>query len=143
MADEDRPYSLAISLNSVDQEIRRQIMPVSRKYPIDKLMEAARYYIEKTGKRITFEYVLIKNTNATLEDAEKLIELTRGIPCKINVIPCNSDDPEYQPPPWDEVEKFDHYVNKSNHTITIRNRKGWEIKAACGQLYTANEAHTV
>jgi len=62
-----------------------------------------------------------------------------GIPCKINVIPCNSDDPKFLPPSWDEVEKFDQYVNKSNRTITIRNRKGWEIKAACGQLYTDNK----
>lgn len=142
MADENRPYSLAISLNSVNQETRKKIMPVSRKYPIDKLIEAAKYYTEKTGKRVTFEYVLIKNINSTLEDAKKLIELTRGIPCKINVIPCNSDDPDYRPPSWKEVEQFDRYVNKSNRTITVRNRKGWEIKAACGQLYTANETQT-
>ncbi len=142
MADESRPYSLAISLNSVDQETRKKIMPVSRKYPIDKLIEAAKYYTEKTGKRVTFEYVLIKNINSTLQDAKKLIELIRSIPCKINVIPCNSDDPDYQPPAWEEVEQFDRYVNKSNRTITIRNRKGWEIKAACGQLFSANEAYT-
>ena len=142
MADENQPYSLAISLNSVEQEVRKKIMPVSRKYPIDKLIEAARYYTEKTGKRITFEYVLIKNMNASLEDAKKLINLTRGIPCKINVIPCNSDDPDYQPPSWDEVEQFDRYVNQSHRTITIRNRKGWDIKAACGQLCTATSAIT-
>ena len=143
MADEDRPYSLAISLNSVDQEIRKKIMPVSRKYPIDQLIEAANYYTQKTGKRITFEYVLIKNINSSLEDAKLLIELTRGIPCKINVIPCNSDDPDYQPPSWEEVEQFDRYVNKSNRTITVRNRKGWEIKAACGQLYTEHSAEVL
>ncbi|MEJ2543159.1 MAG: hypothetical protein P8Y99_03750, partial [Calditrichaceae bacterium] len=116
------------------------IMPVSRKYPIDKLVEAAKYYTQKTGKRITFEYVLIKNINSSLDDAKKLIDLTRDIPCKINVIPCNSDDPLYQPPSWEEVEAFDQYVNKLNRTITVRNRKGWEIKAACGQLYTATKA---
>lgn len=138
MSDENRPYSLAISLNSVTQEMRKKIMPVARKYPIDKLIEAAKYYTEKTSKRITFEYVLIKNINASLEDAKKLTDLVRGIPCKINVISCNSDDPKYLPPSWDEVETFDRYVNDSNRTITIRNRKGWEIKAACGQLYAAN-----
>ena len=138
MADENRPYSLAISLNSVTQEIRKKIMPVARKYPIDKLIEAAKYYTEKTDKRITFEYVLIKNINASKEDAKKLTNLVRDIPCKINVIPCNSDDPKYLPPSWDEVETFDRYVNDSNRTITIRNRKGWEIKAACGQLYAAS-----
>ncbi|MEJ2053405.1 MAG: 23S rRNA (adenine(2503)-C(2))-methyltransferase RlmN [Calditrichaceae bacterium] len=139
MADENRPFSLAISLNSVNQDIRKALMPVSRKYPIEKLLAAAKYYTEKTGKRITFEYVLIKDLNDSDKDAEKLVEITKGIPCKINVIPCNSSDPDYQPPSWDRVERFDRYVNASNRTITIRNRKGWEIKAACGQLYTANE----
>lgn len=140
MADEDRPYSLAISLNSVTQEIREKIMPISKKYPINDLLNATRYYVEKTGRRVTFEYVLIEGINSSEEDAKKLVKLTKGMPCKINVIPCNSDDPLYQPPTWEQVEKFDQIVNTSNRTITIRNRKGWEIKAACGQLYTENES---
>jgi len=140
MADENSPYSLAISLNSVSQEVRQKVMPVSKKYPIDDLLSAARYYTDKTGKRITFEYVLIDGINSTEEDARKLVKLTKGIPCKINVIPCNSDDPLYRPPSWEQVENFDQLVNASNRTITIRNRKGWEIKAACGQLYTENES---
>ena len=140
MADEAQPFSLAISLNSASQKVREQIMPVSRKYPINDLLKAAKYYTDKTERRITFEYVLIKGKNDSEEDAKELIRLTRGIPCKINVIPCNSDDPLYQPPDWDQVEKFDQLVNKSNRTITIRNRKGWEIKAACGQLYAENES---
>jgi len=138
MADENRPYSLAISLNAVKQDIRKLLMPVSRKYPIDKLIDAAKYYTQKTQKRLTFEYVLIKDINDSIDDAEKLIEITKGIPCKINIIPCNSKDPDYPPPSWETVEKFDRLVNDSNRTITIRNRKGWEIQAACGQLYTEN-----
>lgn len=138
LADEGVPYSLAISLNSVDQETRREIMPVSKKYTLDKLIAAARYYTQETKRRITFEYVLIAGINDSVEDAHKLVKLTHGIPCKVNVIPCNSDDPRYQPPSDEVIRNFDQLVNKSQRTVTIRNRKGWEIKAACGQLYAAN-----
>ncbi len=139
MADEQRPYSLAISLNAVTQEVRQKIMPIAKKYPLDELLAAAKYYAKTTGKRITFEYVLMDGLNASPEDARALIKLTHGIPCKINVIPCNSDDARYQPPPDDVVAEFDRAVHSGRRTITIRNRKGWEIQAACGQLYAANQ----
>ena len=137
--DERRPYSLAISLNAVSQKVRARIMPVSRKYTLDQLLEAVRYYTKNSGKRITFEYVLIDGLNTSEEDARKLVKITHDIPCKINIIPCNSDDPLYHPPAWETVEQFDRIVNESRRTITIRNRKGWDIRAACGQLYTAHQ----
>lgn len=139
MADDNSPYSLAISLNATDQQTREAIMPIARKYPLDDLIETAKYYTEKTKKRITFEYVLMDGINTTDENAHRLIELTRGIPCRINIIPCNSDDPRYQPPADEIVRRFDQLVNKNHRTITIRNKKGWEIQAACGQLYAAND----
>jgi len=139
MADENRPYSLAVSLNAVNQQIREQIMPIARKYPLDELIAAVKYYTQHTGKRVTFEYVLMDNINATEQDAHALIKLTHGIPCKINVIPCNTDDPLYRPPSDDVIQRFDQIVNRGQRTITIRNRKGWEIQAACGQLYAENE----
>ena len=139
MADEELPFSLAISLNAVSQDVREKIMPIARKYPLDELLDAARYYTQKMKRRITFEYVLMKNLNDSEEDANKLVQLTRGIPCKINVIPCNSDDPLYAPPDDDVVQRFDQIINRKNRTIIIRNRKGWDIRAACGQLYADNE----
>ena len=139
MADEAVPYSLAVSLNAVSQPLREKIMPIARKYPLDELLDAARYYTQKTRRRITFEYVLMKDLNDSEEDANQLVRLTRGIPCKINVIPCNSDDPFYRPPDDETVRRFDQIINKKNRTITIRNRKGWDIRAACGQLYADNE----
>lgn len=139
MADEQRPYSLAISLNAVNQQLRERIMPIAKKYPLDELLDAARYYTKTSGKRITFEYVLMDGLNASLDDARALIKLTHGIPCKINVIPCNSDDPRYQPPAEEAVAAFDRAVHSGRRTITVRNRKGWEIQAACGQLYAANK----
>ena len=139
MADDNRPYSLAVSLNAVTQETRERIMPIARKYSLDELMEAVKYYTRQTKKRVTFEYVLMDNINASRQDAHALIRLTRGIPCKINVIPCNTDDPLYKPPGDEVIQEFDQIVNKGQRTITIRNRKGWEIQAACGQLYAKNE----
>ncbi len=139
MADEDRPFSLAISLNAPDQETREAVMPIARKYRLKELMQAARRYTKITKKRITFEYVLMDGVNTSDADARALIELTRGIPCRINIIPCNSDDPLYQPPSDAVIQHFDQLVNKNHRTITVRNRKGWEIQAACGQLYAANE----
>ncbi len=139
MADEQQPFSLAISLNATNQKVREQIMPMAKNDPLDALLEAARYYVKTTDKRITFEYVLIKNVNASAENARELIKLTHGIPCKINLIPCNSDLPQYQPPEPEDIEAFDRLVNDHQRTITVRNRKGWEIQAACGQLYTQHQ----
>ncbi len=138
LADEQQPYSLAISLNAVDQTTRERIMPIARKYPLGELLEAARYYTRKTGKRITFEYVLMDGLNSGEQDAHRLLKITRGIPSKINIIPCNSDDPLYAPPPDEKVLAFDQIVNGAERTITVRNRKGWDIQAACGQLYAGN-----
>ena len=77
--------------------------------------------------------------NASLADAKKLVQLTHRIPCKINVIPCNSSDPEYRPPSKQNIKKFEDYINTHSRRITLRKRKGWEIQAACGQLYAKNE----
>jgi len=142
MADENSPFSLAISLNATTQETRTEIMPVTKKYDLNALMDAARYYVKKSRKRITFEYILIDNFNSSLEDAKRLVQLTHGLRCKINVIPSNSDDTQYAPPAKDQVLAFDRYLNEHHRTVTVRMRKGWEIQAACGQLYARNASKT-
>lgn len=135
LSEMNSPYSLAISLNSVFEEKRQQIMPVSTQYPINDLMEAIQNYVKLTKKRITFEYILIKDLNDSKKDADRLLKLTHRLPCKINIIPCNSDDPKYQPPSENKVKWFSDYIYDNNKTSTVRLRKGWEIQAACGQLY--------
>ena len=139
MADEGIPYSLAVSLNAVSQDVRLKIMPIAKKYPLQELLKAVHYYTKKTKKRVTFEYVLINKINSSAADAHKLLELTEDIPCKINIIPCNSDDPNYQQPDEETIEQFDTIMNQGPKAVTIRSRKGWDIRAACGQLYAAND----
>jgi 23S rRNA (adenine2503-C2)-methyltransferase len=139
LADENVPFSLAVSLNAVFEEKRKQIMPVSDHFPLDMLMESIRYYVQKMRKRISFEYIMIKDFNDTREDADRLIKLTSRIPCKINLIPCNSTDPAYPPSPAETVTWFADYLHNRGRTATTRLRKGWEIQAACGQLYAKIE----
>ena len=135
MADEKSPFSLAISLNTVFEDKRREIMPVSEQYPLKELAAALNYYVTKTGKKITFEYILIAGKNDSREDADRLLKYTARFPCKINLIPCNSQDPEYPPPSQEKVKWFNEYLNQNKRTATTRLQKGWEIQAACGQLF--------
>lgn len=142
LADMNAPFSLAISLNAVFEEKRRQLMPVSENYPLDILLNTIRYYVSTSGKRVTFEYILIDGINDTKKDADQLITITSKLPCKINLIPCNSEDPKFKPTPYDKAKWFSDYLHHRGRTSTVRLRKGWEIKAACGQLYAKNEKIT-
>ena len=140
MADEERPYRLAISLNAAFQHKREQVMPIAKKYPLPQLMEAAQYYYRKTRKRVTFEYVLIAGFNDSLQDARELVRITRKVPCKINIIPVNSQDENFPAPSEARLRQFEQAVQDSVYAVTVRNRKGWDIQAACGMLYATNEA---
>ena len=139
MADEDCPYSLAVSINAPTQEIRKKIMPISKKYTLSQLMHSIHYYTNVTGKRVTFEYVMIKGVNVSENHAKQFLNLTKKLPGKINAIACNSDDPDYKAPSDEEIEIFEKIMLDANRTITIRSKKGSEIQAACGQLFAKNE----
>ena len=142
LADWNAPFSLAVSLNAVFQEKRLKIMPVASLYPLPELEEAIYYYVRKLRRRVTFEYILIQGINDSKSDADRLLKLTSRIPCKINLIPCNSTDPEFPPPPPDRIIWFRDYLNEHQRTVMVRLRKGWEIQAACGQLYSENNTRT-
>jgi 23S rRNA (adenine2503-C2)-methyltransferase len=135
LADMNSPYSLAISLNAAIESKRQEIMPIAIQNPLKNLKQSIRYYISKTRRRVTFEYILIAGKNDGIEDAKGLLKFTAGIPCKINLIPCNSEDTEFAPSSAEQVHWFNEYLNQNHRTATIRQRKGWEIQAACGQLY--------
>jgi len=114
-------------------------MPISKKYPLDDLMQSIQNYVKKTKKRVTFEYILINEINDSKKDADKLLKLTHRLPCKINIIPCNSDDPKFKPPSEETANWFSDYIHDNQRTSTIRLKKGWDIQAACGQLYHKHE----
>jgi 23S rRNA (adenine2503-C2)-methyltransferase len=127
--------SLAISLNATTDEQRSQIMPVNRKWNIERLLQACKEYPLGSHRRITFEYVMLKGFNDTLEDAARLVKLTRGIPSKINLIPFNEHSgAEFKRPSDQTVREFQTYLVQRNLTATVRISRGRDILAACGQL---------
>ncbi len=135
----DTRANLAVSLNAADDDTRSRLMPINRKYPIGKLLEACRDFPLRGGRRITFEYVLLKDVNDSADDARRLAKLLRSIKSKINLIPFNSHPGcPYQRPPEDTIHRFQNILIDKNYTVMIRRSKGQDISAACGQLATQN-----
>jgi 23S rRNA (adenine2503-C2)-methyltransferase len=132
-----RRPKLAVSLNAPDQTRREEIMPIARRYPLGELVAALRGFPLERGRRITFEYVLIRGFNDGVDDARKVARLIRGIPAKVNVIPLN-EDPEHFPdllrPDDDTVNRFAVGLRDAGLTVTVRWSKGLDVNAACGQL---------
>jgi 23S rRNA (adenine2503-C2)-methyltransferase len=132
-----RRPKLAVSLNAPDQNRRRLIMPIAERYPLDELMiELKRFPLER-GRRITFEYVVIRDFNDGIDDALQLAALVRGIPCKVNVIPLNEDShylPDLRQPDSGAVDRFGRALRDAGLTATVRWSKGRDVAAACGQL---------
>lgn len=127
--------NLAVSLNATTDELRSEIMPVNRKYPLDALMKACRDYPLGPTRRITFEYVVLKGLNDTLEDAKRILALLRGIPSKVNLIPYNPHPASpFQRPELKDVITLQKYLLDRHMTTTVRISKGPDILAACGQL---------
>ena len=131
----DTKVNLAISLNATDNDTRNRLMPINRKFPIEKLLEACQHFPLPGGRRITFEYVLLKDVNDSVEDAHRLVKLLRPIKSKINLIPFNSyEGCQYQRPDEDAILRFQKILIDKNYTVMIRRSKGQDISAACGQL---------
>jgi 23S rRNA (adenine2503-C2)-methyltransferase len=127
--------NIAISLNATTDEVRNRIMPINKKYPIRSLLEACRRYPLKPQRRITFEYVLIGGINDSAGDAGRLARLLKGIRCKVNLIPLNPhQESELQRPLDSAVLDFRNVLKANNITALIRESKGQDILAACGQL---------
>ena len=135
LADLRLQITLAISLHAVNDEKRREIMPIANRYSIEEILGACRYYTEKTGRRITFEYSLIRGVNDSREDAEALAALTKGLLCHINLIPVNPiEERNFRQSEADEVSKFKNVLENCGRNVTIRREMGRDIQAACGQL---------
>ena len=132
---------LAISLHAANDELREQIMPINRKYPLKDLMQACRDYPGlSNSRRITFEYVMLKDINDQPWHAKQLIKLLRGIPAKVNLIPFNPwPGSDYECSDWDTIETFADIVNRAGYASPIRTPRGRDILAACGQLKSESE----
>jgi 23S rRNA (adenine2503-C2)-methyltransferase len=132
---------LAVSLHAVQDELRNELVPLNRKYPIAELLAACRDYPGlSNARRITFEYVMLKDVNDSLADAKALVKLLKGIPAKINLIPFNPwPGTRYECSDWDRIEKFSEIVFNAGYASPVRTPRGRDILAACGQLKSATE----
>ena len=132
---------LAISLHAVRDELRDMLVPINKKYPLKELIEACRAYPGlSNARRITFEYVMLKDVNDSLEDAKELVKLLKGVPAKINLIPFNPwPGTNYQCSDWATIEKFADFINQAGYASPIRTPRGRDILAACGQLKSESE----
>jgi 23S rRNA (adenine2503-C2)-methyltransferase len=132
---------LAVSLHAVRDDLRNELVPLNRKYPIKELLDACRSYPgASNARRITFEYVMLKGVNDALADAKALVKLLQGIPAKINLIPFNPwPGTKYECSDWEQIEKFSEIVFNAGYASPVRTPRGRDILAACGQLKSATE----
>jgi 23S rRNA (adenine2503-C2)-methyltransferase len=135
LADKNLQITLAISLHAPSDEKRKNIMPIANKYSIAEIMEACRYYINKTGRRITFEYALVSGVNDSVEEAKALSDLLRGLLCHVNLIPVNEiKEKVYKKSSNESIKEFSNILIKNGIETTVRREMGADIDAACGQL---------
>jgi len=135
LADKEFSVTLAISLHAFSDEKRREIMPIANKYSINEILEACRYYINKTNRRITFEYALVKEMNDGKEDAKALGKLLKGMLCHVNLIPVNEiKENTYKRSSKKSIDEFSEMLKTYGIEVTTRREMGSDINAACGQL---------
>lgn len=135
LAEEGLPVRLAVSLHATEDGLRNKLLPINRRYPLAELLPACRYYVERTGRRVTFAYLLLAGINDGPADAQRLAALLRHIPCKVNLIPFNDvAGKEFRRPAPSRVRAFAAALSSRGLEVSIREERGAEIAAACGQL---------
>lgn len=139
-AGEGRQFVLAISLHAATDDVRDRLVPLNRKYPIAQLMDACRVYIEETGRRITFEYVMIRGVNDGRDQATHLVRLLKGMLCHVNLIPLNPvPESGFERSEPQSVRRFAKILQDEGIKVTVRKERGVDIQAACGQLRRSRE----
>ena len=134
-ANNPKQVNLAISLHAPNNELRSKLMPVNKAYPIEKLITAVKEYIRKTNRRVTFEYIMLKDINDTEKCAQELAQLLKGINCYVNLIPYNeTSHTKYKKSEKNQIMRFYDILKKNNINVTIRKEFGSKVNAACGQL---------
>ena len=140
LGDDGVKFNLALSLHAANDEKRSEIMAINDTNSLEVLAEALQYFHEKTGTRVTFEYIIFKDFNDEIQDARELAEFCKNVPCKINIIEYNPiDDGEFEQADFDKVERFAKFLDDRNLIVNVRRSRGKDIDAACGQLANKNE----
>ena len=142
LGDDEVKFNLALSLHAANDAKRSEIMPINEQNSLAALQEALKYFYEKTGTRPTFEYIIFKDFNDSLEDAKELAEFCKCVPCKINIIEYNPiDDGEFERADTEKTDKFAKFLEETfNLIVNVRRSRGKDIDAACGQLANKNKA---
>lgn len=141
LGDDEVKFNLALSLHAANDEKRSKIMPINEQNNLEALAEALQYFYQKTGSRVTFEYIIFKDLNDTISDARELAEFCKCVPCKINIIEYNPiDGEEFQQADPKKVDAFAAFLESKNLVVNIRRSRGKDIDAACGQLANKNQA---
>ena len=135
LAEEKLQITLALSLHAPNDEKRQELMPIANKYSVDELLEACRYYFDKTGRRITFEYSLVAGVNDQPDDIRELTTILKGRNCHLNLIPVNPiKERDFKKPDRKNALEFKNKLEKNGINVTIRRERGSDIDGACGQL---------
>ncbi len=135
LADDEVKFHLAVSLHSAIQETREQIMPFAKSFTLEDLKESLIYWHEKTGKKVTYEYIVWDGINDTNEDIDALVQFCKAVPCKVNIIEYNPiDDGEFQQAPSKSIDNYINRLERNRIPVTVRRSRGKDIDAACGQL---------
>jgi 23S rRNA (adenine2503-C2)-methyltransferase len=135
LSDEKMQVGLAVSLHAADNALRDRLVPLNRQYPVEELIQACREYNMKTGRRLSFEYILFNRLNDSPEQARRLAALIKGIKCHVNLIPANTTGTgTFQPPPYTNVLLFENELKANHVNVTLREKRGQDIEAGCGQL---------
>jgi 23S rRNA (adenine2503-C2)-methyltransferase len=140
LADDNVKFNLALSLHAANDEKRNQIMPINETNTLENLIEALNYFIEKTGNRPTFEYIVFKDFNDSLKDAQELVDFCRKVKGKVNIIEYNAiDGGEFQQTSGNRLKAFTDHLEKNGVVVNVRHSRGKDIDAACGQLANKNK----
>ena len=140
LGDDKVRFNLALSLHAANDEKRSKIMPINESNTLANLAEALKYFYDKTGTRVTYEYIIFKDFNDEMQDARELAEFCKHVPCKVNIIEYNSiDGGIYQQADPAKVDAFANFLESKNIIVNVRRSRGKDIDAACGQLANKNE----
>ena len=143
LGDDEVKFNLALSLHAANDQKRNQIMEINESNNLAALAEAVKYFHDKTGSRVTYEYIIFKDFNDELKDAQELAEFCKHVPCKVNIIEYNQiDDGEFKQADTRKVDAFAQFLEERNIIVNIRRSRGKDIDAACGQLANKNKIAT-